>query len=59
MKIICDKHLNCTIKDCPHKLPHNHLEFCDNDCASEPGPKCKPTLKTIREEKLKRLNNYE
>lgn len=59
MKIVCNKYLTCTNISCEHKNPHSHMEFCDRDCDGINDSKCLPTLKMIREEKLKRLNKNE
>jgi len=57
MKIICNKYLICNNKECPHKKPHDYMKFCDTDCERVHNSTCHPSLKIIREDKLKKLGN--
>lgn len=56
MKLLCPLYLSCDISDCPHKMPHYHRDNCDRNCDGTSDSKCEATLKAIREEKLKKIN---
>lgn len=57
MRIICPLNSSCTIVDCPHKIPHYPNHKCYKNCDGTLDSKCAPTLKSIRQEKLKRIQN--
>lgn len=56
MKVICPLYLNCTIDDCPHKILHYPNHKCYKNCDGTTDSKCSATLKSIRKEKLKKIN---
>lgn len=63
MKLICKKYKHCNVIDCPHRIQHNHRVNCDINCDGDGVngniSKCIPTIKSIREEKLKKIINNE
>lgn len=62
MKVICDCHDICESTYCTHRIEHKHTSECELVCNTlykmngAYYSSCKATLKTIRKEKLKKLN---
>lgn len=62
VKVICDCHNICDNINCSHSREHKHTPACDLECATlykinrTYFSNCKTSLKTIRKEKLKKLN---